>query len=192
MAKIIVVNGVPRSGKDTFAELCCNQLDSSIHWSGILSTVDFVKEVALFCGWDKEKTPKNRKFLSDLKDLLTEWDDIPMKRLDNAIKNIDNGRDNRNALANFYGQERKELEPIVFVMCREPKEIQRIKDKYNALTVLIRREEMERQEQSNHADSEVFNYSYDLTIFNNSDIIDLSKKAKEFLIKLELNLKGDN
>lgn len=115
-----------------------------------------------------------------------------MKRLDDAIKNIDNKKNNRNALAKFYGQEPKELESVVFVMCREPKEIQRIKDKYNALTVLIRREEMERQEQSNHADSEVFNYSYDLTIFNNSDIIDLSKKAKEFLIKLELNLKGDN
>ena len=45
----------------------------------IISTVDFVKEVAKFCGWNGQKTPKDRKFLSDLKNILTQWNDIPYK-----------------------------------------------------------------------------------------------------------------
>ena len=32
----------------------------------IVSTVDFVKEIAARWGWDGTKTPQNRKFLSDL------------------------------------------------------------------------------------------------------------------------------
>ena len=51
----------------------------------------------------------------------------------------------------------------------------------NATTVLIRRESVENIEVSNHADSEVFNYNYDLTIWNNSDIINLENEAEKFL-----------
>lgn len=181
MAKVIVINGVPRSGKDTFVEICQKLLDDEIHKSFNFSTVDFVKEVAVFCGWDGEKTPYHRKFLSDLKDLLTKWNDIPMKKLQALVDKCDNERDNRIALANFYKQNTIEKESIIFVMCREPDEIQRIKDQFDCTTVLIRRESVENTEQSNHADAEVFNYNYDLTIYNNSDIIELTKMAREIL-----------
>ena len=50
-----------------------------------VSTVDKVKEIAAECGWDGVKSPKNRKFLSDLKDLLTEWGDVPYKDIERKL-----------------------------------------------------------------------------------------------------------
>jgi hypothetical protein len=56
-----------------------------------------------------------------------------------------------------------------------------LKEGLNATTLLIRRPGDDEAETSNHADANVFNYEYDLTIENNSDIMDLAKKAKDFI-----------
>lgn len=174
MVKIVLVNGVPGCGKTTFETLCqtlCYQDVSSFRKNkrlavDIYSTIDFVKEIAIQCGWDGVKTPRNRKFLSDLKDLLTEWGDVPLKKIYERI------------------QELKEVEDkdwILFIDCREPAEIQKLKECLNATTVLIRRPGDTDIQTSNHADSEVFNYNYDLTIWNNSDIIHLEDEARKFI-----------
>ena len=71
--KIICVNGYARSGKDTF----CN---FAFYHRGLVytySTIDEVKKLAKKIGWDGEKDAKGRKFLSDLKDCLTEYNDLP-------------------------------------------------------------------------------------------------------------------
>lgn len=135
----------------------------------ITSTVDFVKEIALKCGWNGEKTFENRRFLSDLKDLLTRWNDIPYKKILEKVKQLD-------SWARYDS-----LDWILFVDCREPAEIQKLKERLNATTVLIRREEVENNEVSNHADFDVFYYDYDLTIYNNSDIIHLEDEARKFI-----------
>ena len=177
MVKVAIVNGMPMSGKTTFEELCqkiCDPFpkesgfeDGSILCVDICSTVDFVKIVAKQCGWDGTKDLKNRKFLSDLKDLLTEWDDVPFKKIRSRI----NLREKSFAAVDW----------IVFVDCREPAEIQKLKERLNAITVLIRREEVENNETSNASDANVFDYNYDLTIWNNSDIIELENEAKKFI-----------
>lgn len=174
MVKVAVVNGRPGVGKSEFERLCkeqCNLFNRVIGfsndrclWIDITSTVDFVKEIAAMCGWDGTKTLENRKFLSDLKDLLTNWDDVPFKMIEHRAKTLPNDSD-----------------WIMFVDCREPAEIQKMKERLNATTLLIRRESVEDNETSNHADANVFNYEYDLIIYNNSDIIDLEKKAKDFI-----------
>ena len=79
MVKVIICNGRPGVGKTTFQEMC--QIYAREEWENkirvdITSTVDFVKDIAKQCGWDGTKDLKNRKFLSDLKDLLTEWNDV--------------------------------------------------------------------------------------------------------------------
>ena len=51
----------------------------------------------------------------------------------------------------------------------------------SATTLLIRREQAEGAETSNASDANVLNYNYDLTIWNNSDIIDLEKQAEKFI-----------
>lgn len=172
MVKVIIVNGAPGAGKSTFEEMCAiyaeNEWQNKIRVD-ITSTVDFVKDIAKQCGWDGTKDLKNRKFLSDLKDLLTEWNDVPFKKIEQKIKLLEIWHENW----------------IMFVDCREPAEIQKFKDKLNALTVLIRREQVENEETSNHADAEVFNFDYDLTIWNNSDKIDLVNKVVDFMEELK-------
>jgi hypothetical protein len=174
MIKVVVVNGRPGVGKTEFERLCAERCGVFGEEAGftpdrnlyvdITSTVDFVKEIAIQCGWDGTKTLENRRFLSDLKDLLTKWDDVPYRMIVNHINSLPTTQD-----------------WLVFVDCREPAEIQKLKEGLNATTVIIRREEVEGNEVSNHADAEVFNYTYDLAILNDSDIIHLEDKARKFI-----------
>jgi dephospho-CoA kinase len=177
MVKVVVVNGRPGCGKTTFEQICRNFCTTnSVHFQEeritqvvITSTVDFVKKIAANCGWDGTKTPENRKFLSDLKALLTNWNDLPCKEIQTQAHRLDKW--------GCY----KNYDWILFVDCREPEEIQKLKERLNATTVLIRRPDVEENETSNRSDAEVFNYDYDLTIFNNSDIINLENEAKKFI-----------
>ena len=145
----------------------------------IISTVDFVKEVAKFCGWNGQKTPKDRKFLSDLKDILTQWDDVPYKDIMNSYLGC---KEIWKQLG--YNEEKC----LYFVMCREPKEIQKFVDRLGAKTLLVRREVVEETAQSNHADKEVLNYNYDITILNNGTLDELKDVA---IIFCDSFLKGE-
>lgn len=69
-------------------------------------------------------------------------------------------------------------------MSREPGEISRFEKELGAKSVLIRRNAVEFNIQSNHADSEVLNHKYDYIIENNGTIDELKEKAKEFLKNL--------
>lgn len=169
--KYFIINGRPRSGKDTFVNFCLEELGA---FGKLISTVDFVKEIAARCGWDKTKTPKNRKFLSDLKDLLTNWGDVPYKK---TLQEIDMFKFD----LDYWDVSDK---GVVFIMCREPKEIERFERELNAKSVLIQRASVEFEQQSNHADSEVLNHKYDYIIENNGTIDELKEKAKEFLKNL--------
>ena len=169
MSKIVVMNGMPMSGKSQFVEYCLEELGK---YGDEVSTVDFVKEIALSAGWDGEKRPRDRKFLSDLKDLLTEWGDVPYKKIIEARDEFEN-------VLGFYGLNPKK--GVLFTHCREPQEIQKFKDRDNAITVLIRRASVENNNQSNHADANVFEYNYDYVIENNGTLDELKEKAKGFL-----------
>lgn len=122
----------------------------------IFSTIDFVKEIAKKCGWDGTKDARNRKFLSDLKDLLTEWDDVPLKDIDRKINTFKYD-------LQYYGLQDK---GVVFIDCREPEEIDKLCKAYDAQTILVRRPSIEGNITSNHADSNVLDYDYDITIHN--------------------------
>ena len=169
--KYFIINGKPRSGKDTFVNFCLEELGA---FGKLISTVDFVKKIATECGWDGTKDLKNRKFLSDLKDLLTNWGDVPYKK---TLQEIDMFKFD----LDYWDVSDK---GVVFIMCREPKEIERFERELNAKSVLIRRASVEFEQQSNHADSEVLNHKYDYIIENNGTIDELKEKAKEFLKNL--------
>ena len=178
MVKVVVVNGRPGVGKTEF-ELKCQELVQYKQFNGfrenhnlrigITSTVDFVKEIALKCGWDGTKTLENRRFLSELKDLLTHWNDVPYKKILEQVNMFDKW--------NRYNC----FDWILFVDCREPAEIQKLKERLNATTVLIRRPSVENNETSNHADAEVFNYEYDLNIYNDLGLDELKMLAEHFI-----------
>ncbi len=71
--RIVIINGVGGSGKDTFVELCAK------HANVInISSVDKVKEAAkVLVGWNGEKDEKSRKLLVDLKKISIEYNDYP-------------------------------------------------------------------------------------------------------------------
>ena len=173
MVNVVVINGFPRSGKDTFVNFCKKMLGPFGH---SVSTVDFVKKLALQCGWDGTKTPESRKFLSDLKDLLTEWNDIPWKKVEEEYDYI-------KTECFQYGL--KDSDFFLFIHSREPKEIERFKEEYGAVTVLVDRREVE-GEQSNHSDADVMDYTYDYIINNNSTLEDLQARAMTFIESVKL------
>ena len=178
---IIVVNGAPRAGKDTFCEMVQKIMEERVgpYSCRIISTVDFVKEVAKFCGWNGQKTPKDRKFLSDLKDILTQWDDIPYKDIIGSYEGC-------KEIWKQFGYDEEEC--LYFIMCREPKEIQKFVDRIGARTLIVERVEADEQVQSNHADANVHDYTYNTYIHNNRTLKDLEKIAYKFT---DLFLKGE-
>ena len=146
------------------------------------STIDYVKAVATFCGWNGTKTPENRKFLSDLKRVLTEWNEVPLKKICQEVQTwqsiwIGSG--------NYH-------KAVVFIHCREPKEIDKLLKEfqdYDPITLLIRREAAESVEQINDSDNNVLHYAYDYTIYNNGDLNWLKDEAKIYLtnyLKLDI------
>lgn len=157
MSKIIVINGAATVGKSTFVSLC-HKIDPAVIET---STVDFVKEIALQAGWNGIKDEAGRRFLSELKDAMEHYHDIPNAKVDEFIKaHPDN---------------------IIFVNAREPHNIQYYKDKYNAITVLVVNQNA-KEIQGNHADENVCDYEYyDLIIRNNGTIVELKDKAEIFL-----------
>lgn len=159
--KIILINGAGGVGKDTFVQICQRMvgIDKILN----ISTVDIIKEAATILGWDGIKDERGRKFLSDLKDLATNYSDLSAKYITETIlKAKDSGAE------------------VIFVHCREPEELGRLQDIFNAITLLIRSKRVKPIE-SNHADRNVENFFYDYTVDNDEGILELTRKAADFL-----------
>lgn len=167
--KTIIVNGSPQVGKSVFAEYCGHHLNNF----AVISTVDWVKQMAGHMGWDGSKEPEDRRFLSDLKDAAARWRDIPYQRTVDFLRN-----------AAFIDEE-KGTDTYVFVMCREPDEIERFVKDFGAITVRLERKEIENQIPSNHADAGVFDYYYNYIVENNGTLDDLAESAETFIKELK-------
>lgn len=165
--KIIVINGQGGVGKDTFVGYCGYE-DMGIY---NFSMVDEIKKIALYVGWTGRKSSKDRKFLSDLKDLTSEYSDFPFKSVVNKIN--ETLKDNR------Y-RHKRDQDLIFFIHAREPKDIMRWVKDYGAKTLLIRREDIEGS-YGNHADDSVFDIDYDYIIQNNKGLINLKEEAESFI-----------
>lgn len=158
MPKVIVINGMGGVGKSTFVSLC-HEIDPRVIET---STVDFVKEIAMQAGWDGIKDQKGRRLLSDIKDALERYDDVPNKKINEFIQSHPDN--------------------IIFVNAREPHNIQYYKDKYNAITVLVTNLNA-KTVHGNHADENIYDYNYDIHIDNSGTLEQLKKVAKVFLDK---------
>ena len=157
MSKIIVINGMGGVGKSTFISLC-HEIDPRVIET---STVDFVKEIALQAGWDGVKDQKGRRLLSDIKDALERYDDVPNKKIDEFIQSHPDN--------------------IIFVNAREPHNIAYYQKKYGAISVLVTNPNASKV-QGNHADENVNDYEcYDFIILNEKTIVELKNKAEIFI-----------
>lgn len=157
--KIFVINGKPTVGKDTFVEFI-SEITPTLN----ISSVDKVKEIAKQIGWDGiSKTEKDRKFLSDLKKITTEYCDMPFQYMKEKIEEY-----------MFY----KQL--CIFLHIREPEEIERAVKEFNAKTILITRYSVD-PITSNTSDANVNNYKYDYEIANNGTLETFKIVAEQFV-----------
>lgn len=183
--KVVIINGKPQSGKDTFCKYAQGYCDDDESANTlIISSVDPLKEMLTQLGWDGTKTDKIRDMLMDMKQLWVQNQDGPTMFLFNNILEFHKactGEDN-----------------IVFVHIREPEEIKKL---VNALTgfesmgidvisLLVIRESGEdtpnQPAETRRSDDEALinSYEYDVTINNDGDLIKLQELAAEFVDKL--------
>lgn len=157
--QIFIINGSGGSGKDTFVSLVSKYIPTMN-----FSSVDKVKEVARMIGWDGRKTEKDRKFLSDLKLLCTDYNDMPLESMRSKVEEFLKG--------NYY--------ELLFLHIRECEEIKKAKNAFGAKVVLVKRDSIEHIT-SNMADANVFNYDYDVVVDNNMGLDELKHKAFRFV-----------
>lgn len=161
--KIFIVNGTGGSGKTTFEKMVETIAEQEGYDIRIVSTIDYVKQMAKKFGWDGGKSLNDRRFLSDLKDALTRWKDVPYQKITNLLEIL----------------RLEQKVDVVFIDCREPEEIARFVKDYNAITILVQRGESIAY--GNHADDNVRNYQYDIVIDNSRGLDELNQEAKLFV-----------
>ena len=148
---VIVINGQGRSGKDTVCKIM-----SKYYKVRNISTIDPIKDIATFAGWQGEKDDKSRKMLADLKQVFIEYNDLP---LNFVLKHVESFKTTD--------------EDILFVHCRESEEIAKIvkTSSVKTITLLIRRNDRfyEHKVFGNRADDEVENYCYDFVYSGNNE-----------------------
>ncbi len=165
--QVFVINGSGGVGKDTFVDLVTIELNDMVkkfHTVTNFSSVDRVKEIAKEIGWNGKKTEKDRKFLSDLKILTSQYCDMPFQSMKEKV--------------NEFKTDKEKI--FMFLHIREPEEIARSVKAFNAKTILIRRNSV-KHITSNMADENVFNYNYDFVIDNDGTIEEFKEKAKAFI-----------
>lgn len=158
--KIFIVNGRGGAGKTSFEKMVVEIAAAHNQKIAVLSTIDYVKDIAKSIGWDGTKTLENRRMLSDLKDLLTRWNDSPHQSVCNKIKELDDV-------------------DAVFIDSREPADIQRFIEEYHATTVLVQRGK-EIITYGNHADDCADDFDYDICVDNSRGLNELFAEAQIF------------
>lgn len=162
MKKIYIVNGKPRAGKDTFAELLGKHCRVFKY-----SSVDKVKQIAAKCGWDGGKDDKDRKFLADLKRITTEFNDMSY---DDVAEKV----------AYFL---KTDFFDVMLIDIREPEEIERAIEGYGAEAIYINNVNVP-MITSNESDANVNNFVYDYIIANDGTLDDFAETVRDFYNKI--------
>lgn len=114
--QILIVNGVPGSGKDTMAELL-----NKYAVVEKLSIIDLAKDIAMLSGWDGVKGDRSRQFLCDIKDLVDEFSDASHIYIDKRVNSILKTRDC----------------DYILIDAREGKDISRLVERFGAMSVKV-------------------------------------------------------
>lgn len=144
----IVINGGGGAGKDTLCDFAAKAFKTVN-----VSSIDPIKKIAKENGWMGEKTPQARRFLSELKRVFTEYNDLPTKYALEKYKEFLSGD-----------------AQLFFVHIREANQIEAFIESAKKigpapLALLIRSKRV-RSSYGNASDDMVENYPYDL-IYNN-------------------------
>ena len=141
MKLVIIINGKGGCGKDALCEIAGKRFNIRN-----VSAITPVRNAAYQLGYHGGKSEKDRKFLSDLEDLVIAYNGCTttylLKEYDSFMESL--------------------LEEIMFVHIRKGEEIDKFKDKISArcITLLVERD-TGIDVYHNRADDDVNNYNYD-------------------------------
>jgi len=165
---IIIINGLPESGKDTIVDLC-RRLAPYPVWN--LSTIDKVKIVAKdHFKWDGKKDEKARALLSEIKDAWTKYNDGPFGNVKKKVRYLV-GKAFTNQMSKF----------LIFIHSRELKEIKKFKKELNAKALYVNRTY---QYYENTGDQDATYFApdiYDYEINNQGTLEELKNEVEIFL-----------
>lgn len=165
MKKVLIINGMGGAGKDTFVNFL-KEFIPTLH----ISIVDNVKQLAKSLGWNEKKDERGRKFLSDLKLAIDNYDNGNYKYITNIVKK-------------FYNNQLDKPYELLCIDMREGNQIDMAKKDFAASTVFVDRKVPFIS--SNIADAGVYEYEYDYYINNNGSLIDLRETAFKFVEMLK-------
>ena len=161
MKKIaIIINGAGGVGKDTLCDIAARYFKVTN-----VSSITPIKEIAANYGWNGEKDSRSRKFLSDLKRVFIDYNDLPTNYLYEQYKS-------------FMDSDSE----VYFAHIREGKEIDKLKNMIGAgcITLLVERQ-TGNNEWGNASDDEVRNYKYDYVFDNNKSLAEAEQDFIAFL-----------
>ncbi len=164
---LIIINGKGGVGKDTLCDFAAAR-----YRVRNVSSITPIKEIAAANGWTGEKTPEARRFLADLKEAFTRYNDLPTRYL-----------------LEQYRQFLDSDEELMFAHIREAGEIAKLKSQVDGpcVTLLVRRGSQVPAAWGNAADDETEKYAYDY-IYENR--FPLEEAKKDFLAFLEEKVIG--
>lgn len=168
MFKIVIINGYPQSGKDTFVRFV-NNTKVVVH---NCHTSTPAKDAFITAGWDGRKTPEIRKALSDCMVLFEDLFGATSLHIDKQIQYCRSLEiKNEGTLV------------VLFIHIREPENIAKyreiLENGHEVMTLLIDRETKE--DPSNTSDENVEGYNYDYIIENNNSLEELQERAEAFV-----------
>ena len=172
---IIVINGKARVGKDTLCDFVIKN-----YYADKISSITPIINIARDNGWDGVKDKKSRRFLSELKRVFIDYNDLPNKYL-------------LEECSDFF----ESNNDILFVQIREKDQINEfincIRDKCVCCTLVINNnEEPGNVLIGNDSDDLAYDYPYDFRYFNQKKTINEAEDDfMSFFRKLLVN-KGVN
>lgn len=172
--QVVIINGNGGVGKDTFIDVL-----KRITFYGEVkiwnySSIDKVKEIAKMIGWDGVKDEKSRKLLSDLKVLCDDYNNMTFEAMKKKVLEFNNSDAS-----------------LLFLHIREPHNIEVAKKAFDAVTVLVVRDSVQKIT-SNASDEHVADYEYDFIVDNNSDINQLEREGHRFLQFVNSVMRGSD
>lgn len=157
--KVFVISGSPRSGKDTFVKFVQTYHPETINYS----SVDYIRWLATkYLNFnDKVKDNKGRKFLSEFKKILTDYNDFPFELCKSVVY--------------------EHPEHVIFLHVREISEIDKLKNEFPLKVIYVTNNNYKMyNNDSDDNQIDVMNIS-DVIIHNDSSLEELNKTAKWFV-----------
>jgi len=166
---VVIINGKGGSGKDTMVEQALMEIDGEN-----VSSITPIKEIARLGGYAGAKDLKDRKFLSDLKKLFTEYNELPTRYLLGEYKK-------------FLADDTKD---VLFMHIREPEEIEKMVNLLNGecKTILVKGR-VDDKDFGNKSDDDVESYCYDHIFYNTKTI---EESGKDFISLVKSLLKEES